>query len=58
MPAFWDTPHRPMDTHTSDSHRITSQNKSKWQILKNRQKFKFWNFAQNITRNTRSEVAW
>ena len=37
MPAFWDTPHRPMITHTSDSHQIPSQNKtkSKFQILKN-----------------------
>ena len=27
--AFWDTPHRPMITHTSDSHQIPSQNKTK-----------------------------
>ena len=35
-PAFWDTPRCPMITHTSDSHQITSQNKtkSKLQILK------------------------
>ena len=35
-PAFWDTPRRPMITHTSDSHQIPSQNntKSKLQILK------------------------
>ena len=26
-PAFWDTPHRPMITHTSGSHQIPSQNK-------------------------------
>ena len=47
-PAFWDTPRRPMITHTSDSHQIPSQNntKSKLQILKNCQNF-----------NTPSEVA-
>ena len=28
-PAFWDTPHRPMITHTSGSHQIPSQNKTK-----------------------------
>ena len=33
-PAFWDTPRRPMITHTSDSHQIPSQinTKSKLQI--------------------------
>ena len=33
---FWDTPLRPMITHTSDSHQIPSKNKtkSKFQILK------------------------
>ena len=44
-PAFWDTPRRPMITHshTSDSHQIPSQNKtkSKLQILKNCQKLTF-----------------
>ena len=41
MPAFWDTPRRPVITHTKDSHQIPSQNqtKSKLQILKNCQKF-------------------
>ena len=36
-------PRRPMITHTSDSHQIPSQNKTKYkvQILKNCQKFKF-----------------
>ena len=45
MPAFWDTPSHPMITHTSDSHQIPSQNetKSKLQIFKNYQKYKFWN---------------
>ena len=41
MPAFWDTPRRPMITHTSDSHQIPSQKKTKsklW-ILKNYQNF-------------------
>ena len=28
-PAFWYIPRRPMITHTSDSHQIPSQNKSK-----------------------------
>ena len=28
-PAFWDTPHCPMITHTRDSHLIPSQNKTK-----------------------------
>ena len=33
-PAFWDTPHRHMITHTNDSHQIPSQNKTKLQIYK------------------------
>ena len=59
-PAFWDTPHRPMITHTSDSHQIPSQNKtkSKLHILKNCQKFKFWNFTRKFKRDTPSEDAW
>ena len=32
--------------------------KTKLQILKNCQKFKFWNFAQNFIHDTPSEVAW
>ena len=42
-PAFWDTPRRPMNTSTSDSHQIPTQNKtkSKLQIFKNCQKLKF-----------------
>ena len=49
-PLFWDTPHRPMITHTSDSHQIPSQNKtkSKLQILKNCRKFKLCNFAKKL----------
>ena len=41
-------PHHPMITHTSDSHQIPSQNetKSRLQILKNCQKFKFFIFAK------------
>ena len=64
LPAFWDShplpPPCPMITHISDSHQIPSQNKtkSKLQIYKNFQKYKFWNFAKNFTRNTPSEVAW
>ena len=34
-PVFWDTPSHPMTTHTSGSHQIPSQNKTKLQILKN-----------------------
>ena len=53
MPASWDTPRRPMLTHTSDSHQIPSQNtKSKLQIVKNCQNFKFWNFARNFAYDT------
>ena len=26
--SFWDTPRRPMITHTNDSHQIPSQNKT------------------------------
>ena len=50
MPAFWDTRRRLMITHTSDSHQILSQNKikSKLQIKKNCQNFKFCNFARNF----------
>ena len=29
MPTFWDTPCLPMITHTSDSHQIPSENKTK-----------------------------
>ena len=40
-----------MITHTSDSHQIPSQNKtkSKLQIKKKSPKIKFWNFARNFT---------
>ena len=60
MPGFWDTPRRPMITHTSDSHWIPSQNKTKsqLQIFEKCQKFKIWNFARNFTRDTPTEVAW
>ena len=59
-PAFWDTPRGLMITHTSDSHKIPGQKKtkSKLQILKNCRKLKFCNFARNFTRDTPSEVAW
>ena len=55
-PAFWDTPRCPMITHTGDSHQIPSQNKTKLQIQKNFQKYKFLTFAKNFTRDTPSEV--
>ena len=59
-PAFWDTHRHPMITHNSDSHQIPIQNKTKSTLrnLKNCPKFKFWNFAKNLTCNTPSEVAW
>ena len=42
--AFWDTLCHPMNTHAIDSYRIPSQNKtkSKLQIWKISQNFKFW----------------
>ena len=55
-----DTPCRLMITHTIESYWIPSQKKtkSKLQILKIRQNFKFLNFEMGITRDTPSEVAW
>ena len=32
--------------------------KVKVKILKNRQKFKYWNFARNFTGDTPTEVVW
>ena len=51
-----DTPCRLMITHTIESYWIPSQKKtkSKLQILKIRQNFKFLNFETGITRNTSS----
>ena len=48
------TPRRPMITHTMDSYQIPWHNKtkSKLQIPKICQKFKFWNFAITFTRDT------
>ena len=59
MPAFWDTSHCPMITHTIDSHQIPSPNKtkSKLQILKKCQKIKIKHFARSYTFDTPSEVA-
>ena len=45
----------PLSTSLKRGYKKT---KSKWQIFKNCQKFKFWNFARNITCDTPSEVAW
>ena len=55
-----DTPWRLMITHTIESYWIPSQKKtkSKLQILKIRQNFKYFNFETGITRNTPSEVVW
>ena len=52
-----DTPRRLTITHTIESYWISSQKKSKLQILKNCQNYKFFNFETNITRDT-PEVAW
>ena len=56
-PAFWGCL---MITHTIESYWIPSQKmtKSKLQIEKIRQNFKFLNFETGITRDTPSEVAW
>ena len=55
-----DTPRRLMITHSIESYWIPSQKmtKSKLQILRIRQNFKFMNFETGITRDTPSEVAW
>ena len=49
-----------MITHTIESYWIPSQKKtkSKLQIKKIRQNFKFSNFEKGIIRDTPSEVAW
>ena len=49
-----------MITHTIESYWIPSQKKtkSKLQILKIRQNFKFLNFDMDIMHDTPSEVAW
>ena len=54
------TPSRLMITHTIESYWIPSQKKtkSKLQILKIRQNFKFLNLEMGITRDTPPEVAW
>ena len=55
-----DTPRRLMITNTIESYWIPSQEmtKSKLQILKIRQNFKFLNFETGNTRYTPSELAW
>ena len=55
-----DTPRRLMITHTIESYWIPSQKKtkSKLQIKRICQNFKFLNFETGITRDTPSEVAW
>ena len=49
-----------MITQTNESYWIPSQKKtkSKLQIYKIRQNFKFFNFETGITHDTPSEVAW
>ena len=37
-PVFWDTPHRPMITHISDSHKIPTPNKTKSKLKKKKKK--------------------
>ena len=51
-PAFWDTPHHPMITHTSDSHQIPRQSYKFKRIAKKSI------FVRNLKRDTPSEVAW
>ena len=45
-PVFWDTPSCPMITHTSDSHKIPSQNKTsqsyKFKKIAKNSNFKIW----------------
>ena len=51
MPVFWDTPGCPVITHTSDSHQIPSQNKtkSKLQIFKKQlPKIQILKFCQKL----------
>ena len=59
-PAFWGYPRRLMITHTIESYWIPRQKKtkSKLQISRISQNFKFLNFETNITHNTPSEIAW
>ena len=55
MPAFWDTPRRPMITHTSDSHQIPSQNKTKssYKLKKKLPKIQILKFCKQLyTRHT------
>ena len=49
-PAFWDTPCHPMITHTSDSHQIPNQKKtkSKLQIKKNAKNSNFEIFQRTL----------
>ena len=60
MPAFWDTPRHHMITHTSDSHRIPNQKKtrSKLQIKKNAKTSNLEILQKNFTHDTPSDVAW
>ena len=54
-PAFWDTHHHPMITHTSGSRQIPSQNKTKLklQILKTMSKIQILTFCKILhTRHT------
>ena len=59
MPVFWEYPPPPNDypyyQFISDPNR--NKTKSKLQILKICQKFKFWNFANNLTHGKPLEVA-
>ena len=59
MPGSWDTPPPLMITHTSELViHIKSQVKRRQSQSYKFQKFKYWNFARNITCDTPSEVVW
>ena len=51
-------PRCPMITHTSDSHQISSQKKTKVKVKNLKKLPKIQNFARNFTCDTPSEVAW
>ena len=50
-------PRCPMITHTSDSHQISSQKKTKVKVKNLKKLPKIQNFARNFTCDTPSEVA-
>ena len=57
-PSFWDTPRHPMITHTSDSHQIPSQNKTKLKLQFLKKLPKILKCCKELHIDTPSEVAW